>query len=93
MSGPLSHDETEDQRDARLRAGIEVAVTDFAMHVVAERIGENPNPLADAMYYRLTRWDRYDLARMVVLLLLDSGRPHQMADRFAGAVDMLLDQS
>jgi hypothetical protein len=73
--------ETEEQRDDRIRAVLAESVCDYAMYVAAERLGEDPWPISDAFYARLKTLDVDDLCRAVALLLWDTGTPKRMADR------------
>jgi hypothetical protein len=76
--------ETEKERDDRIRAVLAESVNDYAMYVAAERLGEDPWPISDAFYARLYALGEQDLARAVALLLWDTGAPKRMADRIVG---------
>jgi hypothetical protein len=73
--------ETETQRDDRIMGVVDEATHDLAMWTVAEHLGEPVDPVGDAAYGRLECLGSYDLARAVVLLIAESGRPARMASR------------
>lgn len=74
-------DETDQQRDARLWGEVRDAAATIAMHEVAGRLGEDQQPLADALYERLEDLGPSSLARIVVLLLHETGSAQKLAEQ------------